>query len=46
MIHAPDSMPYASLVGVMDATLAPRRDVGAGASRTKVSAFDVTFAMD
>ncbi len=46
VIHASDSMPYASLVGVMDATLAAKRELGKGDARTRASAFDVTFAMD
>jgi hypothetical protein len=39
-------MPYATLIGVIDAVSAPQRDFASGGKTTTVSAFDVTFAVN
>jgi biopolymer transport protein ExbD len=43
VIHASNDLPYATLVGVMDAVSAPKRAAG---KNTSASAFEVSFAMD
>lgn len=46
VVHAPDDMPYSELIAVMDAALAPKREVEVPGRIATVSAFDVTFATD
>ena len=44
VLRTSNELPYASLVGIMDASSSVRRP--SGADRTDMAAFDVTFAID
>lgn len=46
VVHATNDMPYADLIGVMDAVSQPKRAYKSGAQMLKTNAFDVTFASD
>ena len=46
VVHAPNDMPYAELIAVMDAVSQPKRKYAFGSNVAQTSAFDVTFAVD
>lgn len=46
VVHAPNDMPYADLIAVMDAVAQPKRDYSNGTKTVTTNAFDVTFAVD
>ena len=46
VVHAPNDMPYAELIAVMDAVAQPKREYALPGKVAKVSAFEVTFASD
>lgn len=46
VVHAPNDMPYAELIAVMDAVSQPKRGFTNGQKNVETNAFDVTFAID
>jgi biopolymer transport protein ExbD len=46
VLHTSNDMPYASIVGVMDAVSAPHRPHAVGAKTESVPAFDLVFAVN
>jgi biopolymer transport protein ExbD len=46
VVHAANDMPYAELIGVMDAVAQPKRPYATGSKLLQATAFDVTFATD
>ena len=46
MLHIDDNTEFRSIVGVMDAIDATRRELVVGSKAEKVPAFDITFAVN